>query len=868
MVKLRFLKSPFRGSTSTANNSVSRDFVGHSHNNAEEDTRDQHRQDEANTETRSISVGAGGGVIRVAPPPGERTIVPDETSTPSSLVTVPTSTPPRSSSRLNTAPGSRSEFWTPTQRNSASATTTEAANAIASATGGREHLISSARATRESSRSVISRSQRRQQQRHPLEALEDNNDGGTERRLSLRRILLSSSSKKKRQTSQQISQSQRPDNPTGGVYDRRSISGIIDTSRSEGGGSGISSTLRRAKSAVAHTFSMSQSPSPPMRGEASSSLRVEADSFVSSVVGDQDYDTEEGMDADSTMGEAVGYTPSEEENIILYPNSGTYYGHAAVAGKAKIGHLDGNAMDCDNLSKNIMEWMKDEAPRDVMPKILSFCGSRRMNALSKVNRAWNAIVTDESVWRVMCEDLHKWVEGDQIPSSWRRYYCENPCVPIDYDSVDAAFNSISSGPRVEVEYNSVRHAYREQRHNARLLLYPGSYYLREALVINCIGASKVSIETISGFNDPEHGTTWCRNYHSNESIQASSSASPRSTRDGLKRSSANSLRQIFKCRSASAAVEQSSPESSESEELEVRSTISSVPGHFSQGRTTPSFVQDEDCTSTTLLVLESRRQNEPVIRVRQGKCDLRGLKVLHYCAGTDIWNGNAAIQVQSPFGDNDMPIRFEHPSVAPTATLSNCDIMSMSGRGYVNIDGGISFLDRCNIHNSAATGIYIGGIGSVATILRTDIFENGNGNERNRRGVARGHSGVYVEQGITTIRDSNISKNSLTGISAVSSNHATLELEGSDIVSNGSVQLEMPPIGSTSRGRSYSRNNNISTTGRGRPRSLFLSGASERGQRSGPVGGHFPPIPQSPSEFPNDSVIEGARARRGNVAVA
>ena len=58
-------------------------------------------------------------------------------------------------------------------------------------------------------------------------------------------------------------------------------------------------------------------------------------------------------------------------------------------------------------NKNVLEWMKDDAPPELLPKLLSFCGSRQMNALSRVNKAWNSVMKDESVWRVLCEDTHK-----------------------------------------------------------------------------------------------------------------------------------------------------------------------------------------------------------------------------------------------------------------------------------------------------------------------------------------------------------------------------------------------------------------------------------------------------------------------------
>lgn len=56
---------------------------------------------------------------------------------------------------------------------------------------------------------------------------------------------------------------------------------------------------------------------------------------------------------------------------------------------------------------NVLEWMNDDAPSELLPKILSFCGSRKLNALSRVNKRWNAVMRDDSVWRTLCEDTHK-----------------------------------------------------------------------------------------------------------------------------------------------------------------------------------------------------------------------------------------------------------------------------------------------------------------------------------------------------------------------------------------------------------------------------------------------------------------------------
>jgi hypothetical protein len=453
--------------------------------------------------------------------------------------------------------------------------------------------------------------------------------------------------------------------------------------------------------------------------------------------------------------------------------------------------------------------------------------------------------------------LHpQWTDKMQMPESWSDFYRDNPCVPIDYDTLESAFDSISSGASISTFENNVRHQYRMQNSTARILLHPGPYFLRKPIVFNCIGDAEITIESISGLKDPRHALTWCQNYHAEPSIDDNSSTrrlltgvSSSDTLDSsveTKRPSSATLRQIFGCRSTSAAL--STPRRGAANEGEEDAMSPDDRAKFHKS----SF---EGTNPTAVVVFESSKQNQAIFRVRQGIAHIKGLKLLHYCEGVDIWNGNAAIQVQSPFGPNGRQLRIQPPSVVPTAYVSDCDIVSYSGRGIVNIDGGISYVDKCFIHNSAATGLYLGGRGSRVTMTETDVVENGNGNERNNRGVSRGHSGVYIEQGTATIRDCNISKNSLTGISAVSADHSTLQVESSCLQSNGSIQVELPPIGSPSRRRSYSRNNTISTSGHGRARSRFAK-ALELPNSPHPIGRHFPPLPQSPSEFPDDVVLQ------------
>ena len=214
-------------------------------------------------------------------------------------------------------------------------------------------------------------------------------------------------------------------------------------------------------------------------------------------------------------------------------------------------------------------------------------------------------------------------------------------VPIDYDSVDAAFESISSGPECKSSENRVAQRFREQHKSARILVHPGPYFLQRPIVINVIGSASDRMQ------DPEHGVTWQKNYHGSSIKRVNMGMlSPRdyssavANGDEERRLSSASLRQLFGCgcrSSLSAAVNMddrshSSTSSSENDDEE----------DDDQAEHRAFFLHS--CfhgQPRALLCLESGRENEPVIRVRQGTVNVRGLKLVQYCEGTDIWNGMA-----------------------------------------------------------------------------------------------------------------------------------------------------------------------------------------------------------------------------------
>jgi len=333
----------------------------------------------------------------------------------------------------------------------------------------------------------------------------------------------------------------------------------------------------------------------------------------------------------------------------------------------------------------------------------------------------------------------------------------------------------------------------------RILMNPGIYVLSDPIVINSMNSSTITIETIKKHNldDNENNkrpssndcTFFARDHSSNNSV-----------RKARKNNSAKFLRRF--CRSNSVIQTQVSQQLENHDLLDFSGLI-------------PSVCQPSHAT----LVMNTDRRNIPVIRVTRGKLYMSRINLLHNCGGTDIWNGNTALQIQPPLDCNGHPIRTISSSLRPTAILSEVAMSSLSGRGMVSIDGGNLVSKRCFVSNCAATGVYVGGPGSSAYVEQTDVICNGHGDKQRRHGVSRGHSGVYLEQGTAVLRECNVSNNSLTGISAVSHHNAFLTVESSDITGNGTIQLEMPPIGSMSREKSSSDQNYISQIGCGRNRS-------------------------------------------------
>jgi len=436
-----------------------------------------------------------------------------------------------------------------------------------------------------------------------------------------------------------------------------------------------------------------------------------------------------------------------------------------------------------------MHWIEKQCPVDVIPKILSFAGPQSMQVLNLTSRHWRSVMEEESTWKVLCEDYHKWKEGDAIPSRWKTHYRLSPCIPLDYSSLNCtSFVSMLQ----QVQHNSIRsRSSTDEDAHIRVLIKPGKYVLSEGIKVNT--AMTVTFQTL----DMPDIDYFMNEEEENKEQTAGENISATPKRKLFKR--AGKLRKsVMSCRTVNIVNEESNNRLDEIDE------------------------KLQPHPSRAMLVLHSRQNNEPIFRVLDGTVNINNMAIIHSSAGIDIWNGNSAVQVQPPsLPDGNLPEFTPRPKVI----LHKAEVSSRSGRGIVAIDGGTAHVRECYIHDCAATGIYVGGPGSSAIIERADVLRNGNGN-RIRRGIGRGHSGIYLEQGTALVRDCNISQNSLSGLSAISQENAILSLEQSDLVANGAIQLEMPPDGSTSRRRSQTRDNRVSTHGMLRERSGLIEVSS------------------------------------------
>ena len=369
----------------------------------------------------------------------------------------------------------------------------------------------------------------------------------------------------------------------------------------------------------------------------------------------------------------------------------------------------------------------------------------------------------------------------------------------------------------------------QQVRSVRVLLRPGQYVLKQAIQVLAAPGVVVSLETMQlpkNRYQGDHAAAIVQDYPlpadriENAPEQPLSRVLPLTrvartaevhrqqqqqhqqvpTANNSNTSNKPSFRNLFRCHRPTA----------QDSDASVTDDLTEPEDAWLQYGTDCPFKNHQPTAEHATLVVRSRRHNEPAFRVQQGFLRLQHIEIQHNSHGLDIWNGNAAVQIQPLQPPQQVADEPPRPvSLArPTAVLEHCLITSKSGRGIVNIDGGKLIARHVAVVDCAATGIYIGGPGSWAHLESVDVFRNGVGKHAAGRtpvgrGIARGHSGIYLEQGVARIHNCNISQNTLSGVSVVSPDHAVLHLQRSSLRANGTHQLELPPTGTASRQRSH-----------------------------------------------------------------
>lgn len=56
---------------------------------------------------------------------------------------------------------------------------------------------------------------------------------------------------------------------------------------------------------------------------------------------------------------------------------------------------------------NVLRWMQEICPSDILPKILSYSGPQCMTVLSKTNKFFRDTMQQEGTWMVLCTELGK-----------------------------------------------------------------------------------------------------------------------------------------------------------------------------------------------------------------------------------------------------------------------------------------------------------------------------------------------------------------------------------------------------------------------------------------------------------------------------
>ena len=158
----------------------------------------------------------------------------------------------------------------------------------------------------------------------------------------------------------------------------------------------------------------------------------------------------------------------------------------------------------------------------------------------------------------------------------------------------------------------VRTARAEQIRSIKILLRPGRYVIREAILVQAPTSVRVEIETMKMPDSFQ------------PVIETPEDVEPPKRRS----KSAARIRSYLSCRN----VDNVETEAEDDMLLDFEENPSSTPATTSS-LSAPASVNNSPSSKRAKLILRTRRHNEPIVRVRQGCCILKNLDLCHISHG-------------------------------------------------------------------------------------------------------------------------------------------------------------------------------------------------------------------------------------------
>lgn len=118
----------------------------------------------------------------------------------------------------------------------------------------------------------------------------------------------------------------------------------------------------------------------------------------------------EVIEPGSSRRHSIGKSPRREKSI-LQPS--------VVSPRKQIGKVLKNlrtssalrkqlpVLDTTGATPNVMEFLTEYCPPDVLPKILAYAGPQKAASFAQVNRYCRDIMEEQWTWKCLCEELYK-----------------------------------------------------------------------------------------------------------------------------------------------------------------------------------------------------------------------------------------------------------------------------------------------------------------------------------------------------------------------------------------------------------------------------------------------------------------------------